>query len=117
MRAQREMYAEQTWASEIGEGLYDQYARIIPPFLKEMEEIGIHHRYGGFVPDEKAKNLSIIVFAHGGSLGVLTSFLLGIRPFPVSGINFTHTGVARFVFTVAKGVYYPQLLLPALHKA
>ncbi|MCL2352315.1 MAG: phosphoglycerate mutase family protein [Firmicutes bacterium] len=113
MRSQGDTYAEQSWASEIGEGLLDMYARVIPPFLAEMDRIGIHPRYGGFVPDEDAKDLSVVIFAHGGSLGVLTGFLLGVRLFPVSGFSFEHTGVARFGFAGKNGVYYPQLIIPA----
>ncbi|MCL2361619.1 MAG: phosphoglycerate mutase family protein [Defluviitaleaceae bacterium] len=115
MRSQVDSYAEQSWASEIGEGFLDMYVRIVPAFLSEMAKIGIHPMHGGFVPDEKAKDLSVIIFAHGGSLGVLTSFLLGVRIFPISGFNYAHTGVARFGFSCKKGVYYPHLILPALH--
>lgn len=115
MRGQAGAYAEDAWASEIGEGCLDMYARIVPPFLKEMRRIGIHARHGGYVPEEKARDLSIVIFAHGGSLGTLLSFLLGLRLFPVSGLSFAHTGVARIHFSERNGVYYPQLMIPALH--
>lgn len=115
MREQEDLFAEDTWQTEVGEGVFEMYARIIPPFLKELANIGIHSRYGGFVPDEKAKDLSIAIFAHGGSLGVLLSFLLGVRPFPISAFSFNHTGIANINFVNKKGVYYPQLVIPALH--
>jgi len=115
MRSQGDTYAEQSWASEIGEGLLDMYTRIVPPFLAEMDKIGIHPRYGGYVPDEQAKGMSVIIFAHGGSLGVLMGFLLGVRLFPVGGFSFAHTGVAKFGFSKKGGVYYPQLIIPAPH--
>jgi broad specificity phosphatase PhoE len=109
MEADGELYAEHSWGSRIGEGYYDMCARIIPGFLAEMDKIGIHPRHGGYVPDEGAKELSVAVFAHGGSLGVLAGFLLGVRPFPVSGFSFGFTGVAKFGFAEKRGVFYPQL--------
>ncbi|MFP4976983.1 histidine phosphatase family protein [Paenibacillus sp. CN-4] len=109
-------YAEETWKTEMGEGYYDMCARIIPPFLKDLSGLGIHSRMGGFVPEEHARELSVAVFGHGGSLGVLLNFLLGVRPFPVGSFTFEHTGVAVLSFTERKGIYYPQLTVPALHK-
>jgi len=115
MSAQVETYAEQSWASEIGEGFLDMYVRIVPPFLAEMAKLGIRPMHGGYVPDDSAKDLSVIVFAHGGSLGVLTGFLLGVRIFPVGGFNYKHTGVAQIGFSNKNGVYYPHLIIPPLH--
>ncbi|MBB3113140.1 broad specificity phosphatase PhoE [Paenibacillus phyllosphaerae] len=109
-------YAEETWKTDMGEGYYDMCARIIPPFLKELSGIGIHSRMGGFVPEENAKGLSVAVFGHGGSLGILLNFLLGVRPFPVGSFSFEHTGVAAIQFTERRGVYYPQLVIRALHE-
>jgi broad specificity phosphatase PhoE len=108
-------YAEESWENEIGEGYFEMCSRIIPPFLKVLDKLGIHSRMGGFVPEEHAKDLSIAVFAHGGSLGILTGFLLGVRPFPVSSFAYEHTGVAFLDFTVRNGIYYPQLAIRALH--
>ncbi|CAI6051553.1 histidine phosphatase family protein [Cohnella sp. JJ-181] len=108
-------YAEETWKTDMGEGYYDMCARIIPPFLKELAKIGLHSRMGGFVPEAHAHSLSAAVFAHGGSLSVLLGFLLGVRPFPVGSFSFEHTGVAVIDFAERKGIYYPQLVLPALH--
>lgn len=111
-----EAYAEETWKTDMGEGYFDMCTRIIPPFLKELGKLGIHSRMGGFVPDEHAKELSVAVFGHGGSLGVLLNFLLGVRPFPVGSFSFAHTGAAMIQFAERKGIYYPQLIIPALHK-
>jgi broad specificity phosphatase PhoE len=108
-------YAEESWKNELGEGYFEMCSRIIPPFLKALDKLGIHSRMGGFVPEENAKDLSIVVFAHGGSLGILTGFLLGVRPFPVGSFNYEHTGVAFFDFTQRNGIYYPQLVIRALH--
>ncbi|MNT79886.1 hypothetical protein D3C72_2192740 [compost metagenome] len=89
---------------------------MIPPFLKELAKLGIHSRMGGFVPEDHAKELSLVVFAHGGSLGVLLNFLLGVRPFPVGSFSFELTGVAVIDFVEQKGIYYPKLMIPALHQ-
>lgn len=109
-------YAEETWKTELGEGYFDMCARIVPPFLKDMSKIGIHSRMGGFVPEAGAEKLSVAIFAHGGSLGVLMNFLLGVRPFPVASFSFEHTGVAVIDFVDRKGIYYPRLIVPALHR-
>lgn len=109
-----EAFAEETWKTAMGEGCYDMYARICPPFLQELAKIGIRSRHGGFVPDPGAENLVIAVFAHGGSLNVLLSFLLGMNPFPVGRFSFELTGVATLHFSEKGGVYYPQLLLRTL---
>lgn len=111
----REAYAEETWKTELGEGHFEMCSRIIPPFLKELDKLGIHNRYGGFVPEENAKDLSIVVFAHGGSLGILLNFLLGVRAFPIGSFTFEHTGAAFLEFTERHGVFYPQLVVRALH--
>lgn len=112
----REAYAEETWKTDRGEGCYEMYARIIPPLLKALSELGIHHRMGGYVPEESARELSIAVFAHGGSLAVLLSFLLGMRPFPIGSFSFQLTGVAKLTFKEQRGIYYPKLMLDPPHK-
>lgn len=111
----KDAFAEETWKTNLGEGCWDMYARIVPPFLKELDKIGIHNRCGGFIPEKRAKDLSVAVFAHGGSLGILTGFLLGVRPFPIGSFVYEHTGVAFLEFKERRGIYYPQLVLRALH--
>jgi broad specificity phosphatase PhoE len=109
-------YAEETWKTEMGEGYFDMCARIIPPFLADLGKLGIHSRMGGYVPDDGSEELSIVVFAHGGSLGVLLNFLLGVRPFPVASFSFEHTGAAVIDFVERKGIYYPRLVNRAHHR-
>ena len=113
MRQQRENFAEDTWKTELGEGAFDLMARICPPLLLELKKIGIHARYGGFVPSDEGRNLSVAIFAHGGSLNVILSFLLNLQPFPVSRFAFSLTGVAEIEFSEMNGVYYPRLNIPA----
>lgn len=112
-----DLYVEETWKTELGEGTYEMYARIVPPFLAELDKLGIHARLGGFVLDEKARGLSIAVFAHGGSLNVLLSHLLGLRPFPVGAFAFEETGLAVVELPEQRGVAHPRLVIRAPHDA
>jgi broad specificity phosphatase PhoE len=110
--ASAEFYAEQTWKTDLGEGCLDMLARVGPPFLKELEKVGVHARHGGYVIEPRAENLRIAVFAHGGSLSALMGFLLNIPPFPVSRFSFELTGMARVRMQSQQGVWYPQLVIP-----
>lgn len=100
---------EEIWKTELGDGTFDMCARICPAFLKTLSTVGIHAKYGGFVIDEDSVDLSIAVFAHGGSLNILLGFLLGIPPFPVGRFSFALTGVALLNFQRRKDVWYPEL--------
>jgi broad specificity phosphatase PhoE len=107
------LHPEEAYKTDLGEGTYDMYARIVPPFLKALDGLGVHHRMGGYVVEEKAKGWTIAVFAHGGSLNIILSFLLNVRPFPFGCFSFEHTGLARLDFVERKGIHYPYLVLPA----
>lgn len=104
--------AEQTWKTDLGEGCLDMLARVGPPFLKELAKIGVHARHGGYVLEERAWDLRLAVFAHGGSLSALLGFLLAIPPFPVGRFSFELTGVARIRMHPQSDVWYPQLVIP-----
>ena len=106
-------HAEQTWKTPLGEGCLDMLSRVGPPFLKELEKIGVHARHGGYVLDDCAMDLKLAVFAHGGSHSALLGFLLAIPPFPVSRFSFDLTGLARIRMQRQRDVWYPQLVLPA----
>ncbi len=114
-RQARELYAEETWKTELGEGTYEMYARVVPPFLAELEKLGLHSRMGGFVIDERARGLSVAVFAHGGSLDVLLSHLLGLRPFPVGAFTFEETGLAVVELPEQHGIAHARLVIRAPH--
>jgi broad specificity phosphatase PhoE len=105
-------YAEETWKTELGEGCFEMYARIVPPLLEALAGTGVHPRMGGFVIDEPMRDKTIAIFAHGGSLGVVLAHLLKIPPFPVGGIAFKETGVATLEFTERQGIHYPVLQVP-----
>ena len=106
-------YLEDGYSGPLGEGCLDMLARVVPSFLKALGDLGIHAKYGGFVPEPHAKDLSVIVFAHGGSLGTLLDFLMGRPIRPVTGFSFEHTGVASLRFAEVGGVHYPQLVVSA----
>jgi broad specificity phosphatase PhoE len=110
-----ELYAEETWKTELGEGTFEMYARIVPPFLEELGKLGIHSRMGGFVVDDRARGLSVAVFAHGGSRNVLLSHLLGLRPFPVGAFSFEETGLAVVELEERRGITHPRLVVRAPH--
>jgi len=107
--------AEETWKTPLGEGTLEFLARLGPPFLHELANLGVHAKHGGFVIDEDALELSLAVVAHGGTLSALLGFLLKIPPFPVGVFNFELTAVARIHFKKQGTVYYPQLVIPAPH--
>lgn len=109
-------YIEETWKTEVGEGKFEMYARVVPAFLLEMETIGVHARMGGYVPDAGARDLTIAVVAHGGSLSVLLEYLLNVHLQPVGHFAFEHTGVAELRFSEHRGILYPQLVIRALHE-
>ena len=109
----RNYHAEQTWKTELGEGCLEMLARVGPPFLKELEKLGVHARHGGYVIEDRAEDLTLAVFAHGGSLSALLGFLLGIPPFPVGRFSFDLTGVARVRMHRQRDVWYPQLVVAA----
>jgi broad specificity phosphatase PhoE len=114
-RRANEAFAEETWKTDLGEGTFEIYARVVPPFLVELDRLGIHSRMGGFVVDDKARGLSVVVFAHGGTLNVLLSHLLGLRPFPVGAFAFEQTGVAVVELAERQGIGHPQLVIRAPH--
>jgi broad specificity phosphatase PhoE len=103
------LYAEETWKTELGEGTFDVYARVVPALLAALAAEGWHNRMGGWVPDEGTENKTIALFAHGGSLGIMLSFLIGVRPFPISPFSFGLTGVATLIYYPRRGIYYPAM--------
>lgn len=105
-------YAEETWKTEQGEGAFDMYARVVPALLDALAGFGWRHRMGAWVPDPGTEECGVAIFAHGGSLGVMLSFLLGLAPFPVGRFSFALTGTATLSFTGRRGLYHPALLIP-----
>ena len=106
-------WAEETWKTELGEGTFDLYARIVPALLGALASVGWHMRQGGWICDEGAETKTVAIFAHGGSLNAMLSFLLGVRPFPVGSFSFSYCGLASVVFSPRRGVWHPALELQA----
>lgn len=102
----------ETWKTELGEGLFDMYARIVPALLEILASVGWKATGGGFVPTEESKDKTVAIFAHGGSLNVMLSFLLGVQPSPMGRFSLPHTACADIRFNERKGVYYTSLQIP-----
>jgi broad specificity phosphatase PhoE len=111
-RLANEGYAEETWKTDLGEGCYGMFDRICPPFLVELDRLGVHHRMGGYVIEDGAQNLSLAIFAHGGTLNTLLSFLLGVPPFPLGRFSFALTGAAIVEMGERRGIHHPKLVIP-----
>lgn len=106
-------FAEETWKTDLGEGAFDLYARVVPALLRALATVGWRMRQGGWICDPGTEGKTVAVFAHGGSLNTALSFLLGVRPFPVGSFSFPYCGIATLRFTERRGIHYPALELPA----
>jgi 2,3-bisphosphoglycerate-dependent phosphoglycerate mutase len=106
-----ELPVEQTWKTEAGESLMQMADRVIPGFLELMKNEGVHAAHGGWVLEERAADRRMALFGHGGTLGLLASFILGMPLRPDSRIAFGKTGVARFEWVRRGDVWYPLLRL------
>ena len=104
---------EQAWKTPAGEGTFEMAHRIVPPFLRLLSEHGVHARHGGYVLDDPEDDRRIALVAHGGSLGLLLAFILGVPLRPYSPIGFAYTGVAIVGFVQRVNVWYPVLRIPA----
>lgn len=104
---------ELLWQTDAGEGTYAFFARVIPGILAALDACGCHPRHGGFVIEPGLANAEVAIVAHGGSLGILLSHLLGLRPSPSCVFGFHLAGIATIEFLHRAGVWHPQLALPA----
>ncbi|MEI8197186.1 MAG: hypothetical protein WCI73_14910, partial [Phycisphaerae bacterium] len=96
-----------------GEGCLEMWARIVPGFLQLMELHGVEAGHGGFLmPEGDTQKVAIV--AHGGSLGVLAAFLMGVPARPYSPFAFDCTGVMEVPFVRRAGVWYPALRVKPL---
>ena len=113
LAASAKLRPEQSWATDAGESTFEMTGRVIPGFLKLMQDHGAHAGHGGYLLHDPKDTQRIAIVAHGGSLGVLTSFILGLPIRPYAPINFDQTGVAVFKFIHRVDVWYPALSIPA----
>ena len=104
---------EKTWKTEAGEGALEMAARLVPGWIALMESLGVHAGHGGYLLDNPEDDRNVALVAHGGSLGHLLSFILGVPIRPNPPISFALTGVATINFVQMADVWYPALEIPA----
>jgi broad specificity phosphatase PhoE len=109
MQAAAQVRPEQSWKTAAGEGTLEMAHRIVPGFLKLMSDHGVHAGHGGYLIDDAEDNQRIALVGHGGSLGMLLSFLLGVPLKPYAPVAFAQTGVAIVSFVRRVDVWYPVL--------
>jgi broad specificity phosphatase PhoE len=102
---------EKCWKTAAGEGTLEMAHRVIPGFLEMLEGHGVEPGYGGYLFQGEPHEQRIALFGHGGSLGQLAAFLLGVPLAPHPPISFALTGVAVFQFVRRADVWYPVLRL------
>ncbi len=104
---------EQAWKTPAGEGALDMAARIVPGWIACLDALGVRAGHGGYLLDNPADERNIAWVAHGGSLGVLLGFILGIPFAPYRPIQFSETGVAVLNLVQQADVWYPALEIKA----
>ena len=113
MKSASELRPERCWKTPAGEGCMEMWARIVPGFLRLLEEHGMEAGHGGYLlPDGDQQKIAIV--AHGGSLGVLAAFLMGVPARPFAPFSFEFTGVLAVTFIKRADVWYPAMRVGAL---
>ena len=112
LRKAADVRPELSWKTDAGEGALEMAHRVIPGFLKLMTDHRVHAGHGGYLCDDAQDAQRLAHVGHGGSLGVLASFLLGVPIRPYSPVAFAQTGVAVFSFVRRVDVWYPMLQVP-----
>ncbi len=117
LAAAQQRRPEQTWKTPAGEGMLELAHRVIVGFLETMQGLGVHAGHGGYLLDAPDDTRRIAMVAHGGSLGTLAAFLLGVPMRPPTPISFEQTAVAVFKFVRRVDVWYPALQIGAPYTA
>jgi len=97
---------EMAWKTGAGEGTLEMAHRIVPGFLRLMERHGVRAGHGGYLMDREEDEQKVALVAHGGSLGMLAGFLLGVPIRPYGPVGFEQTGVGVFGFVKRVDVWY-----------
>jgi broad specificity phosphatase PhoE len=105
---------EESWKTDAGEGTLEMAHRIIVGFNQLLASHGVRPGHGGYLLDTHDERQRIALVGHGGSLGCLAAFLLGVPIKPYSPVAFSYTGTAMFAFVHRVGVWYPTLMLPPI---
>jgi broad specificity phosphatase PhoE len=103
---------EESWKTDAGEGTLEMAHRVIVGFLGTLADHGIWPGHGGYLFQDPQYTQRIALVGHGGSLGCLAAFLLGVPIKPFSPVAFSLTGTAVFQFVRRVDVWYPTLLVP-----
>lgn len=116
MQAAAKIRPEMAWKTPAGEGTLEMAHRIIPPLLALLQHHGITAQHGGFAIDPERREgstLRLAMVAHGGSLAMMTGFLMGLPIRPHGPFRYMNTGLAVIEFVQRVDVWYPTLRLPA----
>jgi broad specificity phosphatase PhoE len=117
LAAATKLRPEMSWKTDAGESTFDIAGRVIPGFLDLMRDHGVHAGHGGYLLDDPKDDQRLALVGHGGSLGVLAAFLLGLPLRPYAPIHFAQTGVGMFQFVQRVDVWYPALSIPTPYPA
>lgn len=112
MAAAAKLRPEMSWKTPAGEGTLEMAHRIIPPMLRLLATHGIEAAHGGYHIDpaqRDAPSLRLAFVAHGGSLALITGFLLGLPTKPYAPFGFENTGTVVIDFVQRVDVWYPVL--------
>jgi probable phosphoglycerate mutase len=105
---------EESWKTDAGEGTLEMAHRVIVGFTQTLARHGVRPGHGGYLLDNPDDGQRIALVAHGGSLGCLAAFLLGVPIKPFSPVAFSYTGTAVFQFVRRVDVWYPTLTVPPI---
>lgn len=100
---------EMTWKTPAGEGALEMAARLVPGWIELLASLGVEAGHGGYLKIDPQDERTIALVAHGGSLGHLLAYVIGVPIRPNPPISFLETGVAVVKFVRQGDVWYPQL--------
>lgn len=100
---------ERMWKTDAGEGALEMAARLVTGWVDLLASLGIEAGHGGYLLGDPEDARCVALVAHGGSLGHLLSFVLGVPIRPNPPISFLETGVAVVRLVRMGDVWYPQL--------
>jgi len=109
---------EAAWKTPAGEGTLQMAHRVIVGFVELMQSVGGQPAQGGYLIDQSATPQTLALVAHGGTLGRLAAFLLGIPLTPYAPIALGCGSILRFDFIRRVDTWYPNLTvsLPEFHE-
>jgi broad specificity phosphatase PhoE len=104
---------ERMWKTGAGEGALEMAGRLVPGWVDLLAGLGVDAGHGGYLLHDPDDARCVALVAHGGSLGHLLSFVLGVPIRPHPPICFLETGVAVVHLVRMGDVWYPQLEIAA----